>query len=199
MTPGQRGDQVHPKRERPPLQLAGWPIELHWYCWGDQCHLDDFIGSVIIPARDAFNATIESNKTAARIKKATASIILGQDAAEIAARAAPNGGETKQSVEDLVRLQTNKATADLQRKIASLQGQLDARKGGGAGKKKGGKKKDFRGRGKTAGRNDAGSKARAGAAGPGNAAGAAAKKNKKKSSNGKSGGKKGGNGTAKRS
>ena len=91
------------------------------------------MNAVIIPARDTFNATIERNKVAARIKKATAALTLGQDTVEIAARAAPAGTETKQSMEDLVRLQTNKANAELQRKIASLQGQLDARATGGSG------------------------------------------------------------------
>ena len=165
--------------------------------------IDLFATSVVIPIREAFSTTIERNKVAARIKKAMAPLVLGQDAAEIAARTAPSGHETKQSMDDLVTLSTNKATADLQRQITSLQGQLNARAPGGAGKgkkkKKGGKKPDFRSRSKTAGHNGASSKARAGAAGPGNAAGAGAKGKSGKDSDCKPAGKKRGSGTAKRS
>ena len=161
---------------------------------------NNFISEVVVLTIETFNTTVRNNTVAARIKKATTPAELDQNAKQIAARASPRSDSTQEAMRDLVKLETNKATAALQRKIASLQGQLDGRAAGGAGKKKkGAAKKDFRSKGKTAGRNDASSKARAGAAGPGNASAAASKKNKKKNSGGKSGGKKGGNGTAKRS
>ena len=162
--------------------------------------VDKFVSQVIVASHDAFITTVENNKIANRIKKATTPAALEQDAEEIATRASPRSDSTHQAMADLVKLETNKATAALQRKIASLQGQLDSRKDGRAGKKKvGGKKKDFRSRGKTAGRNDANNKTRAEAAGPGNATGTAARKQKKKNFNDRSNGKKGGSATAKRS
>ena len=161
--------------------------------------LDSMLFEIVLSAVEAFNTTHQKNQTIVRINKSMVPDELGQSAAAITARAQGARNLGQDALADVVRLETNKATAQLQRKVASLQGQLDATKSGKK-KGKGGGKQDFRRRGKTAGRKGAPNQTRAGAAGPGTAAGASAKKKKAaKNSNGKSAGKKRSSGTAKRS
>ena len=172
------------------------------YVGGAGVVLNDLGGvlfEIINPAVEAFNKIHQNNQMISRINKSMIPDELGQSAAAIAARAQGARNLGQDALADVVRLETNKATAQLQRKVASLQGQLDATKSGKK-KGKGGGKQDFRRRGKTAGRKGAPNQTRAGAAGPGTAAGAGAKNGKgAKHSNGKSAGKKRANKTGKRS
>jgi hypothetical protein len=157
-----------------------------------------FDGLVTEPAR-LFHEQYQQSQETKRIIAATTPVALEHSAEDIAAEVSEERAVTPKNLRGIVRLEANKITKDLERKVASLQAKLDKQEGCTSGTKKNSKnKKDFRRSGKAAA-TDSATKTRKGVGGPGNATSSNVKGSAKSRSKNKSSGSKQASSTKKRS